>query len=157
EYETVAAIVLDPSVPSPQARRPEIPDDLDAIVRKGLAKNRNARFATAADLARELETWLVGEGEAVGERGIAAWLAELFPAQRNRVPELDRTPLAHLVRKPSRDDQIAAQLLAAEAEHDAEIIERVEARRRTMIAIVLLLLGAAAIAVIAWVAARPRG
>ncbi len=40
EYETVAAIVLDPSVPSARARRPDVPDELDSIVRAALAKER---------------------------------------------------------------------------------------------------------------------
>jgi serine/threonine protein kinase len=51
--EVGAAIVnLDPDPPTEHA--PELPDTIDAWMERGLAKDRNARFSTAAELAATL-------------------------------------------------------------------------------------------------------
>ena len=41
---------------------PRVPADLDAIALKCLAKNPKDRYASAADLAQDLERWLAGDG-----------------------------------------------------------------------------------------------
>ncbi|MDQ3032134.1 MAG: serine/threonine protein kinase, partial [Myxococcota bacterium] len=79
EFATVAAIVVDPAVPSIRDRRPEVPVAVDEIVRKGLAKDREGRYASADELARALDQWLASRGEATTDREVAAWLRALFP------------------------------------------------------------------------------
>jgi serine/threonine-protein kinase len=47
--------ILDRPAPSARAVRPEVPEALDAILRRCLAKNRADRFASIGDLAEALE------------------------------------------------------------------------------------------------------
>jgi len=54
EGRLLTKILLEP-VPSPQLFVPTIPADLNAIVMKALARNRDERFATAREMAQALE------------------------------------------------------------------------------------------------------
>ena len=51
---TVAAARLTQAPPDPRAKRVDVPDALAAVVLRAMARDRNARFASAADLARAL-------------------------------------------------------------------------------------------------------
>ena len=93
EYETVAAIVLDSKVPSIRAVSPHLPEDLDAIVARCLAKDREERFATAEDLEHALESFLVHGHHVVRDSHVAGMLRRLFEARIASGPELDRTPV----------------------------------------------------------------
>ncbi len=53
--------VADREIPRLAAVRPDIPRDLDAIVAMSCAREREARYATAADLAADLKRFLAGE------------------------------------------------------------------------------------------------
>lgn len=157
EFETVAAIVLDPKVPDLRAIRADVPEAIAEIVERGLAKDRDARWGSADALARALEAWLATQGEPAFEREIAAWLAELFPEEAGQEPELDRTPLEQTGgRRRTHSEEMHVLRLAAEADLDAETLERAQrGRRRAMIA-ALLIAALLAIAAIAWAVARPR-
>jgi hypothetical protein len=48
------------TVPSIRARRPDVPESVDAILSKMLAKNRAERFATPIDLASALQPFSIG-------------------------------------------------------------------------------------------------
>ncbi len=65
----VLQAVLHEEPPSARARRPAVPDDLDAICRTAMAKEPGARYATPAALAAELERFLSAA------RPRAAWAA----------------------------------------------------------------------------------
>ncbi len=54
EGRLLTKILLEP-VPNPKMFVPSLPDDLDAIVMKALARNRDERFATAREFAQALE------------------------------------------------------------------------------------------------------
>lgn len=51
--------------PPPRQLRPDVPPPLDAICRKALALNPADRYATAQDLARDIERWLADAPVAV--------------------------------------------------------------------------------------------
>ncbi|MGE0712409.1 MAG: protein kinase [Planctomycetota bacterium] len=51
-------LTVDP--PWPRALRPEVPAELDAIVRHAMAKDPAQRYASAADLREDLDTFLAG-------------------------------------------------------------------------------------------------
>ena len=62
--------VVDDAVPSPCERRREIPSDLEAICLKCLAKEPDARYAKARELAEDLGRFI--EGRAVSVRPLSA-------------------------------------------------------------------------------------
>ena len=53
---SVALKHLTDALPSIRAFRPDLPIELESILNKALAKNRDERFASASELARELQT-----------------------------------------------------------------------------------------------------
>jgi tRNA A-37 threonylcarbamoyl transferase component Bud32 len=73
------AIVLKP-LPSLRELRPEIPEGLDGVVARCLAKDRGARFSSAAELAMALLPFAPPRASVHAER--AAWIASMFRAPR---------------------------------------------------------------------------
>ncbi|HVJ81572.1 MAG TPA: protein kinase [Planctomycetia bacterium] len=71
-----AAIASQPPTPPRKLRR-DLGGDLETIVLKALAKERERRYQTAGDLGRDLERWLAGEAiEAKRDSfGYVAWKA----------------------------------------------------------------------------------
>src|SRR5438034_11346629 len=70
--DTAAAIAtarLTGAVPSPSAAHGGIPPTLEAITRKALAPNPEERYASAAEMADALESFLGEERGAEGARG----------------------------------------------------------------------------------------
>jgi serine/threonine protein kinase len=83
--------VLERPIRSPASQRPDVPADLDAIVMKALARNRDVRFASAAEMARALQELLVSRRFHVEDA--AALLAELG-GQGRGVAAAPRAPIA---------------------------------------------------------------
>ena len=48
-------------IPAPSAVRPEIPPELDRIVLKALERDRDKRYQTAQDMARDLDAFLAAQ------------------------------------------------------------------------------------------------
>jgi ABC-type branched-subunit amino acid transport system substrate-binding protein/tRNA A-37 threonylcarbamoyl transferase component Bud32 len=67
---------------SPRSVRPEVPEELDAICMRALAKNPDDRYASASDMQVALEDWLAGCGTRVGARQMSALMNELFASKR---------------------------------------------------------------------------
>lgn len=74
--------VLHAPITAPSALRPDIPPLLNAIVLKAMERNLDERFATAADVADALNTFLVNKGHVRTERGMSEYMAGLFDADR---------------------------------------------------------------------------
>lgn len=73
EAAILTALLMQP-IPSPRARRPGLPEALDALVMRALERNRDERYATTAEMAQALEA--CGLEEAPWEEDeIATWLA----------------------------------------------------------------------------------
>ena len=53
--------VLNMEIPAPSAVRPEIPPELDRIVLKALERDRDKRYQTAQDMARDLDAFLAAQ------------------------------------------------------------------------------------------------
>ncbi|MGF1466537.1 MAG: serine/threonine-protein kinase [Sandaracinaceae bacterium] len=157
EYETVAAIVLDPNVPSARKARPDVPADLDAIVQRAMAKDRDHRYPSADALAMDLEAYLARRGLLLRHADVASTLAGLVPELAAAEPKLDRK----LGLAPTPDtgrhepvDRLQAALLAAEADEDAEAL--LGRRRRTgrWLGWVSALLILVSLGVVGWVVLR---
>ncbi len=82
DVETVKAVHVGP-IPEVRSIVPEVPARLAEIVHKALLRNREHRFATAGDMARELEAF-VGDRAAHVPARAGAMLDELFPGDRKR-------------------------------------------------------------------------
>ncbi len=53
--------VMNMEIPAPSAVRPEIPPELDRIVLKALQRDRDKRYQTAQDMARDLDAFLAAQ------------------------------------------------------------------------------------------------
>jgi serine/threonine-protein kinase len=70
---TLYQLLEEPIVP-PSARAPGYPPELEAIVLKAMERDRDGRYATAAEFNRALEGWLLTEKAMVSERDVATAL-----------------------------------------------------------------------------------
>jgi serine/threonine protein kinase len=85
--------------PSPRTVRPEIPEALDAICRKALAHDVDQRYATAAELQKDLDLYLTSGAEPrVTSRDAADWIAERFAKEREKTQAAIEQALAELKR-----------------------------------------------------------
>lgn len=85
--ETVSAVaeqILHVRPVEPRRREPRIDRDLNSIVLKALEKDPADRFATARELALELERWL--RGESVATRPTPRWRRVVRWVRHNRLP-----------------------------------------------------------------------
>jgi len=65
----------------PRQLDPAYPADLEAIVMKGLARDRERRYATAADLQRDLDAFARRAGLNLSDRTLARLMTQLFAAE----------------------------------------------------------------------------
>lgn len=82
--DTLSAIVREPP-PSLRRERPELPEALDHILARALAKDPAHRFQTAGELRAALKQVLRANGQIVAERRVAMTLDGLFDASE-KVP-----------------------------------------------------------------------
>ncbi len=166
EYETVAAIVLDPDVPSAREVAPEIPEELDEIVRRALAKDRDERYRNADELQQALDQLSARLGYRLRHADIATQLEELVPDLVGAEPKLDRRPPTGHVStatkaepepaKPTMGEELRAMELTAEVDEEAEILLGQRKRGGRFLALTSALVIALSIAVLVWVVTRPR-
>ena len=64
-------------IPRPSEIRPDVPPALDAIVMKALQRDPALRYATAAEMARDLDEFVVGTRLHVDE--LVRFLREIEP------------------------------------------------------------------------------
>jgi serine/threonine-protein kinase len=102
EFETVAAILFGESPGSVRASRADVPEAVDAIARRAIEKDRDARFETAGEMQLELLRYLAACDALVRDVDVAAWVRRLFPERTVEGPKLDRSP----IRRTLRDDVI---------------------------------------------------
>ncbi len=91
QYETMRA-VIEEKVPSIRTHRPDLPEELDAIVQRALAKNSAERFDTAGSLQIALEGWLAEQREVVPAPRITKLLEDTFGEDIRRGPMVDSMP-----------------------------------------------------------------
>jgi serine/threonine-protein kinase len=156
EYETVAAIVLEQSVPSMRDVRTELPEELDLVAQRALAKDREARFATAEDMQHALDTFLVQGRHVVRDSHVAGMLKSLF-ADRIDGPELDRTPVSFGRGVPA--DSLSATERADLSAHLDEVegaLETAGRRKRLAVGLAAALLVLVTVAAVSLMALRDR-
>lgn len=97
------AAMSNPKIPSLCEVRPEIPDELDAIVRQAIEPDCTQRYARANDFARKLNEHLMRSGSTIGAEEVGQFVRtvcpEAFAAQRQLISKLStvstmkRTPI----------------------------------------------------------------
>ncbi|NOY89865.1 MAG: serine/threonine protein kinase, partial [Deltaproteobacteria bacterium] len=91
EYDIMRAVIEEP-VPSIRSVNEELPEALDAVVKRCLAKEPEQRWESAAEVQEALERWLAGSGQVVHTGRIKEYLAQLFADDISRGPSVDSTP-----------------------------------------------------------------
>jgi serine/threonine protein kinase len=91
--------VLGIEVTAPSKVRPGLPEELDAIVMRALARDPDQRYASARDLGRDLTRFLMSRGEAVGNAELSDWMEQIFPGGRNV-----RQQLLQVASRPGSDE-----------------------------------------------------
>jgi serine/threonine-protein kinase len=140
EYETVAAIVLDPEVPSLRAVRPDLPEDLDVIVRRALAKQRDERFSTADEMHAALCDFLADTRVVVRDGEIAELVRRRFARRATQGPDLDRKAVIGGGKAAPQLDPMQLAALGADIDDDAEAIVNQGRRKRWAFGIIAALL-----------------
>lgn len=100
EFETMN-MVKEAQVVAPSTHNPDIPPEVDRIILKALAADREDRYASAGELSQELEAWLQSVNYASQE--LSNWMCEVYAddlaAERDKREQFDRIETADDVRK----------------------------------------------------------
>jgi serine/threonine protein kinase len=100
ELGTMHAILHD-DLPDPRTLRENVPDGVVAIMNKALARDREERYESAADLAVALQSGLSRIAPGTGVADVARFMVTLFGkdamARRSHVPTLGEVNLAAVV------------------------------------------------------------
>ena len=83
EVDTLLAIERD-APPRLAEKCPSVAPELDAIVARALAREPADRYATAREMARELNRFVARSGEPVGVAEMAEWMESRFGATRDQ-------------------------------------------------------------------------
>ena len=106
--------VTEREIPSARFVRPSIPELLDDIVMKALARDPAERHSTARELGRELHRFIAAQGDIVTVADIAECMEQLFPAeldsQRRRAERAHRDSAVVVapVAEPQREVEVVA-------------------------------------------------
>jgi eukaryotic-like serine/threonine-protein kinase len=103
ELATMRAIVDDP-IPHPAEIAPSIPADLDAIVMRALRKRKDARYASAQEMAAALERFAFSN-EGFSPMQVAAYTKSLFAAEYLQWRKTATAALDLEVEKPHQGEQ----------------------------------------------------
>ncbi|WP_437834792.1 serine/threonine protein kinase [Sorangium sp. So ce1153] len=75
-------LVLNGELAAPRSVNPGVPPELERVIMKALAPERDARYATAAQLAADLEAIIDDLGTRVTSREIGKFVSKLFEGER---------------------------------------------------------------------------
>ena len=148
DYETVTAIVVDPRVPSLHDVDPGLPEPLDAIVRRSLAKEPDGRLDSAGQMVQLLERFLVERGEVVRAAQLVQYVRRLFPERADQAPKLNQNvslmPTAIAAPRPAEREPTGADLaldraqqylLASDLDDEERAMAAAAARKRWGVAL----------------------
>lgn len=120
EEGVVIGRVLAGGAPAPSSVDPTIPPELDRVVLRGLAKDPEARFATALEMARA-----VGDAGALASAlEIGEWVSKMAQATLDEraqlVSAVESSPTSRASRAPKPPESPADEQTAAATVHPAE-------------------------------------
>jgi serine/threonine protein kinase len=101
----IAHAITDGDAPDPRKLRPDLPEALVAIVAKALARDRDKRFRSAAEMGAALQAFQGNLPEATSATQVSRFLIDLFGPEAARsktdIPTLTRLDLAAVVATPT--------------------------------------------------------
>jgi serine/threonine-protein kinase len=80
----VLLALMEQPIPRPSEVRPDVPQDLDAIVMRALERRPEARYQSAAELHADLESYLAKNASLSGGAPVARYMQWLFGPERVR-------------------------------------------------------------------------
>ncbi len=95
DFEILNA-VLSQEIPAPSSVNPDVPPELDAILLKGLERDRDARYPDMAALEKELRNFEFRHARGLDEIAVAPYLADLFADEMPVHPEQAAAASAHV-------------------------------------------------------------
>ncbi len=96
ELMAVTAI-LNEEPPPPRTLTAAVPEELEHVIYRALAKDRDERFASASEMQLALEQYLQHQGTLLTNRDVAGYLADLFSENPSgTIPALERQAGAQL-------------------------------------------------------------
>ena len=136
-------------VPTPPAQiTPDIPDALNRVVMKSLAKAKEDRYGDAGQMLQDLVA--AGRGARVGAPGVDTW-GEGETQVLTRTDELDRTRALSITQQQSPiQDQAALRRARQEAKRVQAQKDKKRRRRNRIIGVLVSLLAIAAVAAVAY-------
>ena len=161
EGGTVTGILFDP-IPVPSSVAPGIPKDIDAIVRKGLERDPDARFATALEMASALE----GASSIARPAEIGAYVqgiaGDVLASRAQRIAEIEGTPseedgqVDELVHTAERGASGTVRLEGSDGTHASHVtsLSRAPGAPRSRARSVWVVAGISALAGVAWLGGR---
>jgi serine/threonine protein kinase len=95
DFETLTN-VLKTEAPAPSTLNPKVDSQLDAIVLKSLAKDRDQRHASVEEFVRDLTRWYYSNVQDLEAESLKAYLHDLFAVdiEQNRLMNLEEKGLA---------------------------------------------------------------
>ncbi|HEY3352445.1 MAG TPA: serine/threonine-protein kinase [Polyangia bacterium] len=79
--ERITRAIIEEEPPPPSAVVADYPPDLEAIVMRGLRRDRDARYQTARELQLDLEAFATAHGLALSTASLAEHMRALFPTE----------------------------------------------------------------------------
>lgn len=76
--------IRDADVDKRLSRHPEIPEEVQEILRRTLAREPDRRYRTANDLLNDIQDWLFAKNRRVGPALVASFMRELFPEEADQ-------------------------------------------------------------------------
>ncbi len=100
EFETMN-LVKEAVVEAPSVHNPDIPPEVDRIILKSLAADREERYASAGEMAQDLEAWLASVN--YNKQELSNWMCEVYAddlaEERTKREDFDTIQTADDVRR----------------------------------------------------------
>jgi eukaryotic-like serine/threonine-protein kinase len=130
DLETLRSVAAAP-IAAPSKVCPDLPKELDPIVLRALARDRNGRFDTARELARALSAFLAREREPIGLGDLSDLVESLFPDGRRKHERLVAKALKTMKSEPGSGRRSRSFVPRPTVDREAETREVTLSSQRT--------------------------
>jgi serine/threonine-protein kinase len=123
DYQTVEKVRA-AEVPSIRGQNPDVPEDLETILRKSLARDVNERYETCADFADDLLGVLFSHGLKVSSRDLRGLLARLRQAKKAAPAKVEPDSTAgNLIMELLQEEMMNFKSIDEDSDSDSDVVE----------------------------------